>query len=84
MKRHHVCNEFLEKIKDSMRSVIVSAPDYETLELIHTARRLYQSKKEPLDSQAKQDLSRRFVEGYRRLLVMHDGNLPQEWLDFQN
>jgi glycerol-3-phosphate O-acyltransferase / dihydroxyacetone phosphate acyltransferase len=84
MKRHHVCNEFLEKIEDSMRSVIVSAPDYETLELIHTARRLYQSKKEPLDSQAKQDLSRRFVEGYRRLLVLHDGKLPQEWLDLQN
>lgn len=83
-KRHHVCNEFLEKVEDSMRSVIVSAPDYETLELIHTARRLYQNRREPLDSQTKQDLSRRFVEGYRRLLLLHDGKLPQEWLDLQN
>lgn len=82
--RHKVCNEFLANVEDSMRSVIVSAPDYETLELIHTARRLYQRKKGPLETLEKQDLSRRFVEGYKRLLQLHEGALPQEWLDLQS
>jgi glycerol-3-phosphate O-acyltransferase / dihydroxyacetone phosphate acyltransferase len=81
--RHKVCNQFLERVEESMRSVIVSAPDYETLELIHTARRLYQRRKGQLDSQEKQDLSRRFVQGYKRLLEMHDGNVPEEWLQLQ-
>jgi glycerol-3-phosphate O-acyltransferase / dihydroxyacetone phosphate acyltransferase len=62
-----------------MSSVIVSAPDYETLELIHTARHLYQNKKGPVDTLEKQNLSRRFGEGYKRLLQLHDGKeLPQQ------
>jgi hypothetical protein len=31
----------------------------------------------------KQELSRRFAEGYRRLLLLTDGNPPPEWLDLQ-
>jgi len=82
-RKRQVCNQLLEDIEASMRSVIVSAPDFETLELIHTARRLYQRKKGPLDASEKQDLSRRFVEGYKRLLLQTNGNPPQEWLDLQ-
>lgn len=67
-----------------MRSVIVSAPDYETLQIIHTARRLYVRNQGPLESDEKQNLSRRFAEGYRKLLLMTDGNPPQEWLDLQD
>jgi glycerol-3-phosphate O-acyltransferase/dihydroxyacetone phosphate acyltransferase len=63
-----------------MRSVIVSAPDYDTLELIHTARRLYQ-KQATTNASKKQDLSRRFVEGYKRLLLMAEPT--QEWRDLQ-
>jgi glycerol-3-phosphate O-acyltransferase/dihydroxyacetone phosphate acyltransferase len=37
-----------------------------------------------LASGEKQDLSRRFAEGYRKLLLMTDGNPPQEWLDLQD
>jgi len=76
-----VCNEVLERIADSMRSVIVSAPDYQTLKIIHTARRLYRSKY--MSSWEKQDLSRRFAEGYKRLLLISDGNPPEEWLALQ-
>lgn len=83
-KRHKVCNAFLEEVETSMRSVIVSAPDYDTLELIHTARRLYQRKKGPMMTMEKQNLVRRFVEGYKRLLLMSDGNPPQEWLELQS
>jgi glycerol-3-phosphate O-acyltransferase / dihydroxyacetone phosphate acyltransferase len=82
VKRHKVCNAFLEEVEKSMRSVILSAPDYETLELIHTARRLYQ-RKVPMDTVEKQDLIRRFVEGYKRLLLMTDGKPSPEWLELQ-
>ena len=37
-----VVNELLDRIKDSMRSVIVAMPDYDSLQIVHTARRLYQ------------------------------------------
>lgn len=50
--------------------------------MIHTARRLYQ--RGPLDAEEKQDLSRRFAEGYRRLLTMTNGNPPAEWLALQD
>lgn len=57
-----------------MRSVIVSVPDYESLKLIHTARRLYTSKHTA--NSEKQDLSRRFAEGYKKIL--EQGNHPEE------
>ena len=74
-ERREVCNELLDRIQDSMRSVLVSAPDYETLLLIHTARRLYQRR--GLQSKEKQDLARRFAEGYKMLLLMVQGDPPQ-------
>jgi len=79
--KRKVCNDVLERIEDSLRSVIVSAPDYKTLKMIHTARRLYRDKY--MSSSEKQDLSRRFAEGYKQLLLMTQGNPPQSWLDLQ-
>jgi glycerol-3-phosphate O-acyltransferase/dihydroxyacetone phosphate acyltransferase len=79
--RRKVCNDLLEQIETSMRSVLVQTPDYETLELLHTARRLYQ--KGPLTTSERQDLSRRFAQGYKKLLLLSEGNPPQEWLDLQ-
>ena len=74
-ERRRVCNELLDQIQDSMKSVIVSTPDYETLQLIHTARRLYQRK--GLRGKEKQDLARRFAEGYNRLLMIAEGDPPE-------
>lgn len=65
-----------------MRSVIVSTTDYDTLELIHAARRLYQ--KGRMDTASKQEISRRFAEGYRRLLKETNGNPPEQWNDLQS
>lgn len=76
-QRRKVCSELLDRVQDSMKSVIVSAPDYETLQVIHTARRLYQRKGQ-LETGEKQDLNRRFAEGYKRLLLMTDGKPPKE------
>ena len=70
-----VCLE-IRRIQDSMKSVIVSAPDYESMQMIYTARRLYQ--RGLLLAPAKQDLTRRFAEGYRQLLLQTEGQPPQE------
>lgn len=83
-RKRQVCNKLLENIESSMRSVIVSAPDYETLETIHTARRLYQRDRGPMEAEERQNLARRFAEGYKRLYLMAEGNPPREWLDLQD
>jgi glycerol-3-phosphate O-acyltransferase / dihydroxyacetone phosphate acyltransferase len=75
LERRTVCNDLLDQIQDSMKSVIVSAPDYETLQVIHTARRLYQRK--GLRGKQKQDLARRFAAGYNRLLMISEGDPPE-------
>ena len=79
--KRKVCNELLARIRESMRSVIVSAPDYESLQLIHTARRLYQRK--DLQGGEKQDMARRFAEGYKMLTLATKGDPPERWLDLQ-
>jgi len=78
-KKITVCNELLDRIKESMRSVIVSTPDYDTLQLIHTARRLYQRK--GITGKERQDLMRRFAAAYKILMTSEDA--PQPWLDLQ-
>jgi glycerol-3-phosphate O-acyltransferase/dihydroxyacetone phosphate acyltransferase len=73
-----VCNDLLDRIKDSMRSVIVSTPDYDTLQLIHTARRLYQRK--GVQGKEKQDLMRRFAAGYK--ILMSSGDPPKAYVAY--
>lgn len=76
-----MCNELLTSIEDAMRSVLVTTPDFQSLQMIYTARRLYQ-RKEPTTLK-KQDLNRRFAEGYKELLLRAGGNPPKEWLGIQ-
>ena len=64
-----------------MRSVIVTAPDYETLKIIHTARRLYQRTSilsNIVTTKMKQDLARRFSVAVRLLKEKNGGNLPAD------
>mmetsp|Transcript_16170 Transcript_16170/g.33159 ORF Transcript_16170/g.33159 Transcript_16170/m.33159 type:complete len:697 (-) Transcript_16170:32-2122(-) len=78
-----VCNGLLKKIEDGMRSVIVTAPDYDTLKHVHVARRLW--KRDPsnkMTAEEKQDLNRRFSLGLQQLLAKFQGNLPKELSDF--
>mmetsp|Transcript_12590 Transcript_12590/g.18891 ORF Transcript_12590/g.18891 Transcript_12590/m.18891 type:complete len:651 (-) Transcript_12590:4-1956(-) len=77
-----VCNEVLERIEENMRGVIVSAPDYESLKIIHTARRLYRDKY--ISISEKQDLSRRFAEGYKHLFSLVEGEPPKEWKELHS
>jgi glycerol-3-phosphate O-acyltransferase/dihydroxyacetone phosphate acyltransferase len=78
-----VCNELLGRIEDSMRSVIVSVPDYETMQIIHAARRLYRQRGSNETAQQRQDMGRRFAEGYKRLLLQVKGDPPDEWISLQ-
>ncbi|KAJ1438142.1 hypothetical protein B484DRAFT_444813 [Ochromonadaceae sp. CCMP2298] len=57
----------LEQVASGMRSVIVTAPDYSSLKLIHTFRRLYQRSSTSMSTKVKQDLARRWSAGYRLL-----------------
>ena len=50
-----------------MRSVIVTAPDYSELKLIHTIRRLYQRNPTSMATKSKQDLARRWSTAFRLL-----------------
>ena len=81
-EKRRVCNELLERIEDGMKSVLVTTPDYETNQLVHTARRLWQRKE--LQASEKQDLTRRFAQGYKQLLLHCKGEPPQEWKDLHN
>lgn len=81
--KRRVCNDLLAKIENSMRSVIVSVPDYETMQIIHAARRLYRPDARTESAEQRQDMGRRFAEGYKRLLIQSSGNPPQEWVNLQ-
>lgn len=82
--RRRVCNSLLTRIENSMRSVIVSVPDYETMQVIHAARRLYREDGIQQTAEERQDMGRRFAEGYKRMLLSVNGEPPQEWLDLQS
>jgi len=77
-----VCTDLLDRIKDSMRSVIVSMPDYDSLQVVHTARRLYQ-RNSLVDGKEKQDLLRRFAVGYKILYSLTGDNPPADWVELQ-
>ena len=83
-ERRNVCNNLLTRIENSMRSVIVSVPDYDTMQIIHAARRLYREDGITQTAEQRQDMGRRFAEGYKRMLLSVNGEPPQEWLDLQN
>lgn len=68
----------LSKVEDGIRSVIVTAPGYEQLTMIHTVRRLYQREGSGLKTNQKQDLARRFSAAYKLILEKHGGTLPPD------
>ncbi|KAJ0401843.1 hypothetical protein ATCC90586_008562 [Pythium insidiosum] len=65
--KRKACNEFLDRVQEGMRSVIVTAPNYNIMQLVFTARRLYQRSGVRLSVKDTQDLNRRFAEGYKIL-----------------
>ena len=50
---------------------MVTAPDYNELKLLHTARRLYQDPTSIISTKEKQDLARRFSVGFTIIRNTH-------------
>lgn len=69
-ERRRACGNLMDSIEDSMRSVIVTTPDYAALRLIYAARRLFVRR--DISAAQKQDLNRRFADGYTQILQMDD------------
>lgn len=65
--KREACNTFLHRVEDGMRSVIVTAPNYNIMQLVFTARRLFQRSGVRLSARETLDLNRRFAEGYKIL-----------------
>jgi glycerol-3-phosphate O-acyltransferase / dihydroxyacetone phosphate acyltransferase len=77
-RRRTVCNALLEQVETAMRSVIVAAPDYDDLQTMLTARRLFQRKRGVMSTKETLELTRRFAEGSKRMMLLNDGDLDEE------
>ena len=71
----------LQQVENGMRSVIVTAHDYNDLKLVHTIRRLYQRSATSMTTKQKQDLARRWSEAYKQLKERYkdaEGGMPAD------
>jgi glycerol-3-phosphate O-acyltransferase/dihydroxyacetone phosphate acyltransferase len=77
-KKKEACNEFLILVEEAMRSVLVTAPNYQILQLVYTARRLFTNNSTSSQGRPSvieiQDLNRRFAEGYKILSIYYQTN----------
>lgn len=78
--------KLLAQVEEGMRSVIVTAPDYGELKLVHTTRRLFQktpsAMKPSNPTKYRQEMARRFAVAFQLLKDKYNGeaNLPEEVL----
>ncbi|CAK5277709.1 unnamed protein product, partial [Mycena citricolor] len=63
-QKREAVSKFLDLIYDSLKTVTVRAPDYDTLMLIQAARRLYKTPGQHLTLGQTVELNRRLLEGY--------------------
>jgi glycerol-3-phosphate O-acyltransferase/dihydroxyacetone phosphate acyltransferase len=69
----------LQQVEKGMRSVIVTAHDYNDLKLVHTVRRLHQRSSTSTTTKQKQDLARRWSEAYKMLKERYkEEGLPED------
>ena len=62
--QHKATAQLMEQIEQSMRSVTINAPDWQTLKYIHHMRRLYQPGRIKLPVSEILDLTRKFAIGF--------------------
>lgn len=65
-KKREATKQLLDTIYDGLASVTVQTSDYETLQLIQAARRLYKPAGKKLPLQSVVELNRRFILGYNK------------------
>ncbi|KAF7304861.1 Glycerol-3-phosphate o-acyltransferase [Mycena kentingensis (nom. inval.)] len=64
MQKREAVSKFLDLVFDTLKTVTIRAPDYDTLMLIQAARRLYKSPAQTLSLGQNVELNRRLLEGY--------------------
>lgn len=77
------CTQLLTEVEDGMRSVIVTAPNYDVLSMLYMARRLYMRTERKLTARERQDMNRRFAEGYKLLMNKYEGREPKEFVEMR-
>ncbi|OMJ17598.1 Glycerol-3-phosphate O-acyltransferase 1 [Smittium culicis] len=65
--KRKACSTLLEVISEALKQVTLNTPDSDTLQLVHTCRRLYNPTKRTISMRNQVELSRRFVKGYMQL-----------------
>ncbi|ODO07219.1 glycerol-3-phosphate O-acyltransferase/dihydroxyacetone phosphate acyltransferase [Cryptococcus wingfieldii CBS 7118] len=63
-KKREACGKLLEQVHDGLRAVTLRAPDWETMQVIQAARRLYRIPGQHLTLGQVVELSKRMMEGY--------------------
>ena len=63
-KKREACGKLLEQVHDGLRAVTLRGPDWETMQVIQAARRLYRIPGQHLTLGQVVELSKRFMEGY--------------------
>ncbi|WVQ82544.1 hypothetical protein IAT38_004673 [Cryptococcus sp. DSM 104549] len=63
-KKREACGKLLEQVHDGLRAVTLRAPDWETMQVIQAARRLYRIPGQHLTLGQVVELSKRLMEGY--------------------
>jgi glycerol-3-phosphate O-acyltransferase/dihydroxyacetone phosphate acyltransferase len=63
-KKREACGKLLEQVHDGLRAVTLRGPDWETMQVIQAARRLYRIPGQHLTLGQVIELNKRFMEGY--------------------
>ena len=63
-QKREACGKLLEKVHDGLRAVTLRAPDWETMQVVQAARRLYRVPGQHLTLGQVVEMSKRFMEGY--------------------
>ena len=84
-KKRIAIEKHLKTVEEALKTVTVNVPDFETLQVVQTARRLYRPEETLKKPEMQVELNRRFVKGY---LKFRDdpkiAQLSQSIIDYNN
>lgn len=63
-KKRIAIEKHLKSVEEALKTVTVNVPDFETLQIVQTARRLYRPEETLKNPEMQIELNRRFVKGY--------------------
>lgn len=85
MKKRAAIERHLELVTEALKTVTVNVPDFETLQVVQAARRLYRPEETHKRPDMQVELNRRFIKGYLKYRNDHRIELlRQSILDYNN